>query len=320
MAGASSIAPSSAAVTVVSGGTNVHRPPPPASGRGITVVSDGTGMRELATVLAAAPCWGFSLALDSDHAPTLSPPALAGMRLPHPAAPVGCDGTGNALTKAPGGVANEALQQWEWSVLGVAFSVADGEAFYVPLTRTLKKGAAGYVPNIAACGADAKRVGTGERLQDLWQGLARVFGSAVSANGGQHDSLLSQARAGAHRVTTVVDAAYKQAAWERAGVSAPPPPCCSPVEWLGAGHGPVAVTYGLKAQLAALADPPAGSGLPGLLIGHEPLLDVRLAAWVLDPDNKRTQEAGTAESGSNRHDTVPCRAIFISYTCAHVCC
>ena len=59
---------------------------------------------------------------------------------------------------------------------------------------------------------------------------------------------------------------------------------------LGAGHGPVAVTYGLKAQLAALADPPAGSGLPGLLVGHEPLLDVRLAAWVLDPDNADCEE------------------------------
>jgi hypothetical protein len=57
--------------------------------------------------------------------------------------------------------------------------------------------------------------------------------------------------------------------------------------WLS--PGPVKATYALKAQLQALASPPAGSGLQGFVM-HAPLVDVRIAAWLLHPDDKTCEE------------------------------
>jgi hypothetical protein len=53
---------------------------------------------------------------------------------------------------------------------------------------------------------------------------------------------------------------------------------------------PVRVTFGLKSALLLLSDPPAASGLPGLQLGG-PIVDVRVAAWLLNPGSKAVEES-----------------------------
>jgi hypothetical protein len=53
--------------------------------------------------------------------------------------------------------------------------------------------------------------------------------------------------------------------------------------------GLVIVTYGLKQQLKYLAQPPAASGFRGFVVS-EPVVDVRVAAWMLCSDSKTTEE------------------------------
>jgi hypothetical protein len=53
--------------------------------------------------------------------------------------------------------------------------------------------------------------------------------------------------------------------------------------------GLVIVTYGLKQQLKYLAQPPAASGLRGFVVSG-PVVDVRVAAWMLCSDSKTTEE------------------------------
>ncbi|WIA38253.1 hypothetical protein OEZ86_001594 [Tetradesmus obliquus] len=53
--------------------------------------------------------------------------------------------------------------------------------------------------------------------------------------------------------------------------------------------GPVRVTYGLKQQLKYLAQPPAESGLRGIVVA-EPVVDVRVVSWMLCSDSKVTEE------------------------------
>jgi hypothetical protein len=51
----------------------------------------------------------------------------------------------------------------------------------------------------------------------------------------------------------------------------------------------VKITFALKQQMALLAQPPAGSGLAGIELA-DPYVDVRVAAWCLDPEDPRAQE------------------------------
>jgi hypothetical protein len=53
--------------------------------------------------------------------------------------------------------------------------------------------------------------------------------------------------------------------------------------------GPVRVTYGLKQQLKYLAQPPAESGLRGFVVSG-PVVDVRVASWMLCSDSTATEE------------------------------
>jgi hypothetical protein len=58
-------------------------------------------------------------------------------------------------------------------------------------------------------------------------------------------------------------------------------------------QGPIKVTFALKPQLALLAEPPAGSGLPGFRV-CEPCVDVRIALWCLKPESQSVREGAWA--------------------------
>jgi hypothetical protein len=198
-------------------------------------------------------------------------------------------------------------QLWSWSVLGVAFSVADSCAFYVPLTRQLEAGSsssvdAGVAANVAsaAVAGDAMRVGTGKRLQQLWDGLATIFTSSSSSSSGSAGSNTStpgqqqqQQQRSDKSVPAVAAAARAVAAAAAAADAAGKPmlaastPAAAADIWLS--PGPVKATYALKAQLQMLASPPVASGLQGFVLG-EPLVDVRIAAWLLHADDKTCEE------------------------------
>jgi hypothetical protein len=189
-------------------------------------------------------------------------------------------------------------QLWSWSVLGVAFSVADSCAFYVPLTRQLKASSsssmdASVAANVAAATAagDAMRVGTGKRLRQLWEGLTTIFtsssstGRSINTPGQQQcsDKSVSAAAAAARAVAAAAAAA------DAAGkpVLAASSPAAAADIWMT--PGPVKATYALKTQLQMLASPPVASGLQGFVVG-QPLVDVRIAAWLLHPDDKTCEE------------------------------
>jgi hypothetical protein len=195
-------------------------------------------------------------------------------------------------------------QLWSWSVLGVAFSVADSCTFYVPLTRQLKTSSSssstdpGAAANAAAAAGagDAMRMGTGKRLKQLWEGLTTIFTSNSSSSRAagtstpgqqqqqqQHDKSVP-AVAAAARAVAAAAAAAEAAGKPILGVLSP---AAAADIWMA--PGPVKATYALKSQLQALASPPAASGLRGFVLG-EPLVDVRLAAWLLHPDDKTCEE------------------------------
>jgi hypothetical protein len=197
-----------------------------------------------------------------------------------------------------GGQQQQQQQQlWGWSVLGVAFSVADSCAFYVPLTRQLKVSSsssmdAGVAANVAAATAagDAVRVGTGKRLRQLWEGLTNIFTSSSSSSSintpGQQQCSNKSVSAVAAAARAVAAAAAAADAAGKPVLAASSPAAAADI-WMT--PGPVKATYALKTQLQMLASPPVASGLQGFVVG-QPLVDVRIAAWLLHPDDKTCEE------------------------------
>jgi hypothetical protein len=199
-----------------------------------------------------------------------------------------------------GGQQQQQQQLWSWSVLGVAFSVADSCAFYVPLTRQLKASSSsgtdlGVAASVAAATAagDAMRVGTGKRLRQLWEGLSTIFTSSSSSSTGSSIYTPGQQQRPDKSVSAVAAAARAVAAAAAAADAAGKPvlaassPAAAADIWMT--PGPVKATYALKTQLQMLASPPVASGLQGFVVG-EPLVDVRIAAWLLHPDDKTCEE------------------------------
>jgi hypothetical protein len=195
-------------------------------------------------------------------------------------------------------------KEWSWSVLGVAFSVADGSAYYVPLTRK--------IPGVVEAAGDPRRVGSSERMKQLWQGLRDIFcnscrkdgstGPASSSN--SIAAVAAAADACAVAVHAVVDPVLAAAAttgqMRDVDLSSICPAAAAADAWgfgsSSSSGSPMAASYGLKSQLAALASPPAASGFAGFVV-EAPVVDVRVAAWLLAPDDKSTEEDGKGAAG-----------------------
>ncbi|KAF6260746.1 hypothetical protein COO60DRAFT_857223 [Scenedesmus sp. NREL 46B-D3] len=309
-------------------------------------------MQQLTAALAAAPCWGFSVAYDTDHSPAPAPLMAPGMALPDLPGKRGGSGSGWGSAAGSGSAggsgggfggsrvldavagAGEAgaagvepsqedgggqtggrqQQLWSWSVLGVAFSVADGCAFYVPLTRQLKAGGAssvdpGAAANAAAASAagDAMRVGTGKRLRQLWDGLSAIFAASSSRSSTSTPGEQQQ-----HQDTSVRAVAAAAQAAGKPLLGAYSPAAAAGI-WMT--PGPVAATYALKAQLQALASPPVLSGLRGFVL-RESLVDVRIAAWLLHPDDKTCEEDRWGAAPGRKPLTKGLEALLQKWGCA----
>eukprot|EP00879_Flechtneria_rotunda_P023988 GHRR01025408.1.p1 GENE.GHRR01025408.1~~GHRR01025408.1.p1 ORF type:complete len:1019 (+),score=450.04 GHRR01025408.1:299-3355(+) len=300
---------------------NSARPSPAAQAipqPGVTIVKDAVGMQQLQDVLSVAPMWSFSLAFDTDTGGSTAAVLPPGLALPTP--PVRRSGPGDESSRssrvrsnpsdsdvAVGPVPDvdwltgsygrqgeekghpEQKQSWSWSVLGVAFSLGKQGTFYVPLT-SFHSGSSG---NTATA---AQRAGTSERLLQLWSGLKTVFSQGHSSTG---DRVAAVAAAAAAAEAAAKAGATNAAAASMSATSAPKPvlhkaALIPTTQWLL--PQPVRTTFALKQQLALLANPPPPSGLQGINIA-DPVIDVRLAAWLLDPDAKLMEETAWGELG-----------------------
>jgi hypothetical protein len=304
----------------------------------VTMIRDTLGMQQLVQTLAAAPCWSFSLAFDTDLAgSTASGRPGTGMTLPKPPTPGkrsrrkaasssdaaaaaadfdwlddGPESAGKGVKTAPG---SQQQQQWEWNVLGVAFSTGDGCAYVVSLSNASgsSKSGSGEPGRPEECGATV-RVGTDTRLQQMWAGLQAIFSSSSSSSdggkgvtglpvrsggikGGTQQHMGDPAATYRSRLQDLATAARTAAApgtstgaQQQQQQQQQVPGLTSSAWW---GSGPVKVTFWLKPQLALLSQPPPGSGLPGFTVA-EPCVDVRVALWCLNPEAAEVQEANWA--------------------------
>jgi hypothetical protein len=271
--------------------------PLPAS-PGITLVKDAFRMKQLVATLAAAPSWGFSLHLDEPPPSALAQGRRTSSRgrTKHcrsegretAGAADGAAGAAAGAAAAAAGAAASTSSLWRWDVLGVAFSVADGSAFYVPLC-------------FGRPGQDmaVRRGSCRALLQQLWAGLQAIF-AAGGAEPPQQQPQVGGPTQGHYLPDRVVElaqaarAAAAAAADARAAGDDTSSGCCGggmtdaeARPWVS--PLPVRVTLGLKDALKLLHDPPAASGLPGLRV-VAPVVDVRVAAWLLAPENGSTAE------------------------------
>jgi hypothetical protein len=268
---------------------------------GVTIVRDGKGIQQLSDVLAAAPSWAFSLAFDTDHAVCTPGEHLNGIVLPKPPPPgkrkaeagaASGSASGASAADAQAGSDDEAgqpqKQQWRWSVMGVAFSVADGSAFYVPLTSS-SKGGSSSAPTV--------RMGTSSRVKQLWAGLLAIFNSSSSGAAAEQQQQQPGGDMRSRLLLLAAHAASSESAPTSGGVKREGQQAVlgsSSAAWWGA-PGPIRVSFALKPQLALLAQPPAASGLHGLCLS-EPFVDVRVALWMLNPDAANVEEGSWAGS------------------------
>lgn len=249
----------------------------------VKYVRTAAEMKQLEAKLLAIPCWGFAVSLDSDAGPIASVNALQGAewKVPDPKARPKKTGSGSTAAAQSDSLhlldEEEQTQQgpqqqhvWRWSVLGVAFSMGDNEAYYVPLLSSGKSSKAAGLTDVT------QRSSTSPRLHQLWEGIRRIFTANSSPSAGRAGGIPAIRAAG-----DAINAAL--AAVPEAGAPLAVPAEAAPKQWLD--PGPVKVTYALKHQLALLAQPPAASGLRGFVMA-EPLVDVRLAAWLLEPDKE----------------------------------
>lgn len=248
---------------------------------GITYIKDPSGMQQLIATLAAADSWSFSLHLDPSD-PTLNPDAAkkqarAARKQTSNSRAADRSKTAAVSTAKPTSSDRTCgkTSAWRWSVLGVAFSTAEGCAWYVPVTT-------GDVP-----GDVAMRSATSSRLRAVWDGLRTIFGSrGVSTGGaaaGADCGSSSKAFASCTKVPAVAAAAAACTPGALAAATA-----TDNATWLS--PRPVKVTYALKSQLLMLANPPADSDLMGISV-QGCVIDVRIAAWLLSPDCGKVQES-----------------------------
>jgi hypothetical protein len=287
---------------------------------GIHEVTKPRDMQQLQALLAASPAWGFSVAFDTDAAALPRPTGRSSAAAAAVAAAAAAADDDDWLTDGLPLQQQQQQQQrlrrskeWSWAVLGVAFSVADGCAYYVPLTRK--------IPGVVEAAGDPVRVGSSERMKQLWQGLADIFcsskGSSRGPAGSSNSSSIAAVAAAAQACSAAVDALVDPvlAAGDVTGqvktvdLSNVCPPAAAADAW---GFGSTSLnsssrsrscvstgaSYGLKSQLAALASPPAASGFAGFVVDG-PVVDVRVASWLLAPDDKATEE-DTKGAGGRR--------------------
>jgi hypothetical protein len=263
--------------------------------RGITVIKDAASMQRLVATLAAAPSWGFSLHLD-DPPPAKGRNKKRNSTGNESAADIAAEAAA-AGKEAAAVAAASTSTRWRWGVLGVSFSAADGCAWYVPL----------YVGRGARADMAVRHGTSPWVVQQMWAGLQAIFAGSGDGAGGGDTSSSSSSTPGTYihsRVLQVAEAARaadaataavaassavkpdsvddsNAAAAAAAATAAQAAAACGPGSWLS--PPPVRVTFALKTLLKLLYDPPAASGLPGLqLLG--PVVDVRVAAWVLSPE------------------------------------
>jgi hypothetical protein len=290
---------------------------------GIHEVTKPRDMQQLQALLAASPAWGFSVAFDSDSAALPRPTGRTGAAAAAVAAAAAADDdwlTDGVPVHQQQQQQQRRSKQWSWSVLGVAFSVADGCAYYVPLTRK--------IPGVVEAAGDPLRVGSSERLKQLWQGLADVFcsssrgdsrggsrGPADTSNSSSRDASIAAVAAAACACTAAVDslvdpalaAAATTAQFSDVNLTNICPPAAAADAWgfcttslpnssSSSSCVSLGATYGLKSQLAALASPPAASGFGGFVVDAA-VVDVRIAAWLLQPDDKSSEEDTRGAAG-----------------------
>jgi hypothetical protein len=131
--------------------------------------------------------------------------------------------------------------------------------------------------------------------------MRTLFTSSSSSSSSSPSGSNTATASAADRIAAVATAAQLEAA--AAGYAGavplqglpvtPPPAFAAAVETGDASvwfePGPVRVTYGLKQQLKYLAQPPARSGLRGFVVS-DPVVDVRVASWMLCSDSKSVEE------------------------------
>jgi hypothetical protein len=309
------------------------------------VIKDAASMDQLVATLSAAASWGFALHMN-EPAPAKGTAAGAARACKGHAsgskaskddtAAVAITRSAAAAAAAGGNVA------WRWDVLGVAFSTADGCAFYVPLYTTGGRGSSKDIairPSISS--SSNSRV-----LKQMWQGVRRIFscqqhksrgsgdtaskmglkgvlqasqqllqqenqqqqqqqGMVTSILGSYLRSRVPELAAAATRAATATAAAAVGTASDlpsatTAGNTATPMAPTAAAAAAGVASdtaddtwlspAPVAVTFGLKAALQLLSDPPAASCLPGLVLQGS-VVDVRVAAWLVSPESMVVAES-----------------------------
>lgn len=263
--------------------------------RRITTIRDAAAMERLKATLAAAPSWGFALHM---HTPAPSAGAAAATRT-------------RALSRkrkqqkkkqqqeqqqhdGPAAAAAAATRtgEWRWDVLGVAFSIADGSAFYVPLywserseEKAVRQGPCPLVTRQMWAGLQAIFAGSSAAQQGVDDG-GNSSNSSSSVPGSYLRSRMPQVAADAAAVGFARQTAAGRQHERDADLN----------NTLAAAHqqswlspGPLRVTYALKPMLKLLGDPPAASGLEGLQFG-EPVVDVRVAGWMLSCEDRAAGE------------------------------
>ncbi|KAF6252881.1 hypothetical protein COO60DRAFT_1704095 [Scenedesmus sp. NREL 46B-D3] len=289
---------------------------------GIHEVAKPKDMQQLQALLAASPAWGFSVAFDTDGAALPRPTGRTGVAAAVAAAAAAADDEWllEELRQQQQGQQQRQhrSKEWSWSVLGVAFSVADACAYYVPLTRK--------IPGVVEAAGDPRRVGSSERLRQLWQGLADIFTSSKDSGSGlAGSSSIAAVAAASNACTAAVDALVAPAIaaaattgrMQEVDLSRVCPPVAAAEAWgFGSSNlnsssstcASLGASYGLKSQLAALASPPPASGFAGFVV-DAPVVDVRIAAWLLQPDDKGTEEGGKGPCG-RRPDVAGLQALL----------
>jgi hypothetical protein len=132
---------------------------------------------------------------------------------------------------------------------------------------------------------------TATAAPDLLQTAGATAAASAAAVAASQAAVASgTATAGAVPDSLPAPPAAPPAAAAAAGVSGP-----AEDTWLS--PAPVAVTFGLKSALKLLCDPPAASGLPGLQL-QGPVVDVRVAAWLLDPEASIVAESTAAKDNT----------------------
>jgi len=208
-------------------------------------------------------------------------------------------------------------QQWSWPLLGVAFSVEDGQAFYVPLTSKTKGSSAGNssssssshsaasgCSNNTSLGSTNTHNGSiSKHLLLLWDGLRTIFTHCSAVDGSSSSSM-----AGAmpmqqpfQRLRAVCAAAHAPTVMirhrccccicpDQAATTQQPVPSV-PGDWLRAG--PVRVTFRPEAAAVTAGRSPAGSGLRAVWCSSRLWMCVLLCG-CLDPDHSSTRDEAWA--------------------------